>query len=151
MLVILMCNCSFLNFLRYQVRYLWSMLIEGIIWTIKVFLVQIYLRMNPCNCYCYLNREMSSENLQARFRGASFGLLGVFIPFLMMTTYLISSQQKIMKDVLGEDILDTLGIYLVRFYFIHLRYLKKWLNAIICSPSTTFKQFLVVIPDKFLT
>lgn len=59
-------------------------------------------------------RKTSSENLQARFRGASFGLLGVFIPFLMLTTYLISTQQKVMKDILGENILDTLGIYLVR-------------------------------------
>uniref|UniRef100_A0A8W8JXW3 G domain-containing protein n=1 Tax=Magallana gigas TaxID=29159 RepID=A0A8W8JXW3_MAGGI len=58
------------------------------------------------------NMKTSSENLQARFRGASFGLLGVFIPFLMLTTYLISTQQKVMKDILGENILDTLGIYL---------------------------------------
>lgn len=58
------------------------------------------------------NMKTSSENLQARFRGASFGLLGVFIPFLMLTTYLISTQQKVMKDILGENFLDTLGIYL---------------------------------------
>ncbi|XP_062590827.1 uncharacterized protein LOC134252378 [Saccostrea cucullata] len=58
------------------------------------------------------NAETSSENLSARFRGASFGLLGVIMPFIMLTTYLISTQQKFMKDILGENILDTLGIYL---------------------------------------
>lgn len=58
------------------------------------------------------NAETSSENLSARFRGASFGLLGVIMPFIMLTTYLISTQKKFMKDILGESILDTLGIYL---------------------------------------
>lgn len=32
----------------------------------------------------------------------------------MLTTYLISTQQKVMKDILGDSLLDTMGIYLVR-------------------------------------
>ncbi|XP_060560459.1 uncharacterized protein LOC132720355 isoform X2 [Ruditapes philippinarum] len=54
----------------------------------------------------------SSQNLKSRVRGASYGFLGMLLPFLLLSTFLISTQNKILKSVLGKDLVDTLALYL---------------------------------------
>lgn len=54
----------------------------------------------------------ASANLKAQVRGATYGFLGMLLPFLLLTTFLISTQHKLLKSVLGESLVDTLGLYL---------------------------------------
>ncbi|KAJ8312874.1 hypothetical protein KUTeg_010247 [Tegillarca granosa] len=53
-----------------------------------------------------------SQNIRARFRGAAFGFFGMLLPFLLLMTYLLSTQPKSVKKMLGEKLSDTLLIYL---------------------------------------
>ncbi|KAK3085120.1 hypothetical protein FSP39_024715 [Pinctada imbricata] len=54
----------------------------------------------------------SSDNLRARFRGAMFGFLGMLIPLILLATFLISTQHKMMKGLVEENILAALSVYL---------------------------------------
>ncbi|WAR02644.1 hypothetical protein MAR_009202 [Mya arenaria] len=58
------------------------------------------------------DRVTSSQNLKSRVRGATYGFLGMLLPFVLLTTFLISTQHKALKTILGQDLVDTLTIYL---------------------------------------
>lgn len=53
----------------------------------------------------------ASVNLKAKFRGALFGFIGMLLPLLLLATYLVSTKSQVVQ-VLGEDILATLSLYL---------------------------------------
>ncbi|XP_052075534.1 uncharacterized protein LOC127712993 [Mytilus californianus] len=53
----------------------------------------------------------ASVNLKAQFRGALFGFIGMLLPLLLLATYLVSTKSQVVQ-VLGEDILATLSLYL---------------------------------------
>ncbi|KAL4223617.1 hypothetical protein ACF0H5_017086 [Mactra antiquata] len=59
-----------------------------------------------------IDSATSSQNLKSRMRGATYGFLGMLLPFLLLTTFLISSQDKVLKSVLGKDLVETLALYL---------------------------------------
>lgn len=54
----------------------------------------------------------STQNLKSRVRGATYGFLGMLLPFLLLTTFLISTQHSLLKSFLGTSLLDTLTLYL---------------------------------------
>ena len=67
----------------------------------------------------YLCSATSSSNLKSRVRGTLYGLMGMTLPLLLLMTFLISTQHKLLQSVLGKDLVDTLGIYLVSSTFKH--------------------------------
>lgn len=54
---------------------------------------------------------VASNNLRAKFRGATFGFFGMLLPLLLLATYLVSTKSPVVK-VLGEEMLATLSLYL---------------------------------------
>ncbi|XP_064612113.1 sarcalumenin-like isoform X2 [Liolophura sinensis] len=53
-----------------------------------------------------------ASNLRARVRGFVYGFAGLMIPLLLLLTYLISTSHKVLRPLLGQNLVDTLGIYL---------------------------------------
>ncbi|KAK3595741.1 hypothetical protein CHS0354_025369 [Potamilus streckersoni] len=56
--------------------------------------------------------ETYTKNLKARFRGAAFGFMGMLIPLLLLMSFFISTQNKLLQSLLGKNLLETLNIYL---------------------------------------
>lgn len=54
----------------------------------------------------------SSSNLKSRVRGTMYGLLGMMLPLLLLMTFLISTHHKLLQSILGNNMVDTLAIYL---------------------------------------
>ncbi|XP_052247056.1 uncharacterized protein LOC127855478 [Dreissena polymorpha] len=58
------------------------------------------------------DRKVCSDNLRARVRGATYGFLGMLLPFLLLAMFLISTKNKILVSVLGKDVMEALTTYL---------------------------------------
>jgi len=56
--------------------------------------------------------QQGSRNLRARARGMCYGVLGMLLPLLLLTSFLISSQHEFLHKALGADIMVVLNIYL---------------------------------------
>lgn len=56
----------------------------------------------------------AKRNLKARLRGVCYSLLGMLLPLLLLATFLISTSHAALHSLLGEELMLTIDLYLVR-------------------------------------